>query len=133
MLNVAETPRIGAEIKSRMAVRPNTLEIKMAVEFTTENFETEVLSSVGPVVVDFWAPWCGPCRQIAPIIDELAKENADVKVGKLNVDDGQSVAIKYGISNIPTILLFKSGQVVERVQGVTSKSRLQQLIDNHRM
>jgi thioredoxin 1 len=128
-----ETPRIGAEIKSRMAVRPNTLEIKMAVEFTTENFDTEVLSSVGPVVVDFWAPWCGPCRQIAPIIDELAKENADVKVGKLNVDDGQSVAIKYGISNIPTILLFKSGQVVERVQGVTSKSRLQQLIDNHRM
>lgn len=105
----------------------------MAVEFTTENFDTEVLSSVGPVVVDFWAPWCGPCRQIAPIIDELAKENADVKVGKLNVDDGQSVAIKYGISNIPTILLFKSGQVVERVQGVTSKSRLQQLIDNHRM
>ncbi len=104
----------------------------MAAEFTTDNFETEVLSSESPVVVDFWAPWCGPCRQIAPIIDELANENSDVKVGKLNVDDGQDVAVKYGISNIPTILLFKGGEVVERVQGVTSKSKLQELIDSHK-
>ena len=105
----------------------------MAAEFTTDNFDTEVLSSESPVVVDFWAPWCGPCRQIAPIIDELANENADVKIGKLNVDDGQEVAVKYGIANIPTILLFKGGEVVERVQGVTSKTKLQELINTHKV
>ena len=105
----------------------------MAAEFTSDNFETEVLSSENAVVVDFWAPWCGPCRQIAPIIDELASENSDVKVGKLNVDDGQEVAAKYGISSIPTILLFKGGEVVERIQGVTSKNKLQTLIDTHKV
>ena len=105
----------------------------MAAEFTNDNFETEVLSSESPVVVDFWAPWCGPCRQIAPIIDELAGENNDVKIGKLNVDDGKEVAAKYGIASIPTILLFKGGEVVERVQGVTSKSKLQDLINAHKV
>ena len=104
----------------------------MATEFTNDNFDSEVLSSESPVVVDFWAPWCGPCRQIAPIIDELASENSDVKVGKLNVDDGKDVAVKYGIANIPTILLFKGGEVVERIQGVTSKNKLQELIDTHK-
>ncbi len=104
----------------------------MATEFTADNFETEVLQSDHPVVVDFWAPWCGPCRQIAPIIEELASENSDVSVGKLNVDDGQDIATKYGITSIPTILLFKGGEVVERVQGVAPKSKLQDLIDAHK-
>ncbi|MEE2826808.1 MAG: thioredoxin [Planctomycetota bacterium] len=104
----------------------------MATEFTADNFDTEVLQSDHPVVVDFWAPWCGPCRQIAPIIEELATENSDVTVGKLNVDEGQGIASKYGISTIPTILLFKGGEVVERVQGVTPKSKLQELIDSHK-
>jgi len=105
----------------------------MAAEFTTDNFETEVLTSENPVMVDFWAPWCGPCRQIGPIVEELASENDDVTVGKLNVDDAQDVALKYGVSSIPTILLFKGGEVVERVQGVTSKSKLQELIDTHKV
>jgi thioredoxin 1 len=105
----------------------------MAAEFSTENFDTEVLGAEQPVVVDFWAPWCGPCRQIAPIIDELASENGDVKVGKLNVDDGKVVAEKYGIGSIPTILVFKGGEVVERVQGLTSKSKLQDIINAHKV
>ena len=104
----------------------------MATEFTADNFETEVLKSEHPVVVDFWAPWCGPCRQIAPIIEELASENSDVSVGKLNVDDGQDIATQYGITSIPTILMFKGGELVERVQGVTPKSKLQELIDAHK-
>jgi thioredoxin 1 len=105
----------------------------MAAEFSTENFDAEVLGAEQPVVVDFWAPWCGPCRQIAPIIDELASENSDVKVGKLNVDDGKVVAEKYGIASIPTILVFKGGEVVERVQGLTSKSKLQDIINAHKV
>ena len=105
----------------------------MAAEFTTENFESEVLTADAPVVVDFWAPWCGPCRQISPIIDELATENSEVKIGKLNVDDAQEIAMNYGVASIPTILLFKAGEVVERVQGVTSKSKLQEIIDSHKV
>ena len=105
----------------------------MAAEFTADNFESEVLQADTPVVVDFWAPWCGPCRQIAPIIEELASENGDVKIGKLNVDEGQEIAMKYGIANIPTILIFKQGEVVERVTGVTPKSKLQEMINAHKV
>ena len=105
----------------------------MAAEFNTDNFESEVLTAEAPVVVDFWAPWCGPCRQIGPIIDELATENSDVKVGKLNVDDAKEVAASYGVASIPTILVFKGGEVVERIQGVASKSKLQEMIDTHKV
>ena len=104
----------------------------MAAEFTSDNFESEVLTADAPVVVDFWAPWCSPCRQISPIIDELANENSEVKIGKLNVDDAQDIAMNYGVASIPTILLFKGGEVIERIQGVTSKSKLQELIDSHK-
>jgi thioredoxin 1 len=101
-----------------------------ALEVSEDNFEAEVLKSEQPVLVDFWAPWCGPCRRVAPVIDELAGENAgSIKVVKLNVDDAQSIAQNYGVSSIPTLMIFKDGEVVDRQVGVPPKSRLQQAID----
>ncbi len=101
----------------------------MAIEFTAENFKTEVLESETPVMVDFWATWCAPCRAITPVIEELAKENADVKVGKLDVAAYEKIAQEYAVTNIPAILVFKGGEVVERVVGVQSKDKLQAMID----
>jgi thioredoxin 1 len=99
-------------------------------EFDDKNFEREVLQAAGPVLVDFWAPWCGPCRQIAPVIEQLAGENAGtIKIGKLNVDVAPNSAQTYGVSSIPTLMLFKNGEVVERFVGVQPKSRLQEAID----
>lgn len=91
--------------------------------FTDGNFETEALKSDIPVLVDFWAAWCGPCKMIAPIVEELAGEfEGKVKVGKLDVDENQQVAIKYGVRSIPTVLLLKNGEVKETVIGAVPKS-----------
>jgi thioredoxin 1 len=99
-------------------------------EFNDSNFESEVLTSSEPVLVDFWAPWCMPCRQIAPLIDQLAEENAgSVRVGKLNTDESQATAAKYGVQNIPTLIIFKNGQPVTRFVGGKPKSQLQAAID----
>lgn len=93
------------------------------ITFTDDNFDAEALKSDVPVVVDFWAAWCGPCRMIAPIIEELADEyQGKVKVGKLDVDENQGVAIKYGVRSIPTVLFLKGGQVVDTVIGAVPKS-----------
>jgi thioredoxin 1 len=94
---------------------------KKVLELSDDNFEEEVLKESRPVLVDFWAVWCAPCRIIAPVIDEIAESyGAKIKVGKVNVDDNSKVASKYGIRSIPTVILFKDGQVAEQVIGANA-------------
>lgn len=101
-----------------------------AAEVNDNQFDSEVLKSTVPVLVDFWAPWCGPCRMLTPVIEELAGENAgSAKVVKVNVDDSPNVAGSYGVSSIPTVMVFKGGDVVDRFVGVQPKSKLQAAID----
>ena len=95
------------------------------ITLTEENFQSEVLESTEPVLVDFWAAWCGPCRVIAPVIEELAVDfEGRAKVGKLDIDDNASISMQYGIRSIPTLLFFKDGQVVDQVVGAASKKLL---------
>lgn len=101
-----------------------------AAEFTDGNFETEVLNSGNPVLVDFWAEWCGPCRMIGPIVEELAGEyEGQVKVGKVNVDHNPEVSVRYGIRSIPSLLIFKDGQVVDQIVGAVPKPQLKAQLD----
>ncbi len=102
----------------------------MANSVTDTTFETEVLKSELPVLVDFWAPWCGPCRAIGPIVEELAAEyEGKVKVLKMNVDENPSTPSKYGIRAIPTLILFKNGEVVSQVTGAVAKNSLKKMIE----
>lgn len=99
-------------------------------ELSDSEFESQVLQAAELVLVDFWAPWCGPCRMIAPVVEELASENAgSIKVAKINIDDNRNAATNYGVGSIPTLLFFKNGQVVDRIEGIKPKHKLQDAID----
>ena len=99
---------------------------------TDDNFESEVLQSNQPVLVDYWAEWCGPCKMIAPILDEVAKEYAGkLKIAKLNIDDNQATPPKYGIRGIPTLMLFKNGELAATKVGALSKAQLTAFLDSH--
>jgi len=102
------------------------------LEFSEQNFEQEVLKSDKPVLVDFWATWCGPCRMMAPAVDAVAEAYAGrAKVGKLNVDDNFAITGRYNIRGIPTLLLFKDGQVQEQIVGAASKEAISKMLDKH--
>ena len=101
----------------------------MTIEITAENFENEVLNSDKPVLIDFWAAWCGPCRMLSPVVDEIAEENDSVKVGKVNVDEQLELAAQFGIQSIPTLLFFKDGKQIDRSVGVASKSAILNMIN----
>ena len=104
----------------------------MALEFTDQNFQELVINSDKPVLVDFWATWCGPCRTIAPIIDEIHNElEGQAVIGKLDVDSNSDTSVKYGVRNIPTLLVFKGGEVVDKVVGVVPKSQLIEKLQAH--
>src|SRR3990167_1811486 len=99
--------------------------------FTDANFRSEVLDSKQPVLVDFWAEWCGPCKMVGPIVEKLAKEySGQVKVGKLNVDDNSETPQKYGIQGIPTLILFKNGEIVNQMVGFQPEDKLKSAIDS---
>lgn len=102
----------------------------MEVNLNKENFENEVLKEEKLVLVDFWATWCGPCQMIAPVIEKIAEEHENVKVCKVNVDDEQEIAIKYGVMSIPTLIFFKNGNAIKEVVGFHSKSELEEIIQS---
>lgn len=102
------------------------------ITLTDATFDSTIVSADKPILVDFWAPWCGPCRFIAPVLEELAEEKAEtLLVGKLNVDDNPLASQRFGVTGIPTLILFKSGKPVERIVGALPKAMLEKAIDKH--
>ena len=100
----------------------------MITNITKENFDKEVMQAEGTVLIDFWAAWCGPCRMIAPAVEKIAEERPDVKVCKVNIDDEQELAIKYGVMSIPTLVVVKNGQIVNTAVGLRPKEEIEALL-----
>ena len=98
------------------------------INITNQNFNEEVIKSDKPVLIDFWASWCGPCRMIAPIVEEIAEERSDIKVGKVNVDDEPELATQFGIMSIPTLVVMKDGELVNKLVGVRPKNQILEMI-----
>lgn len=96
----------------------------MAITITNENFQSEVIESIVPVLVDFWAAWCGPCQMLSPVVDEIAASHPEIKVGKINVDEQPQLAQAFAVNAIPTLLIFKKGKVVQQLIGVQPKSTI---------
>ena len=99
-----------------------------AININKDNFQEEVLNSDKPVLLDFWAPWCGPCRMVAPIVEEIAEERSDIKVGKVNVDEEQDLAMQFGVISIPTLVVVKNGEVVNQAVGARPKNQILALL-----
>lgn len=99
------------------------------ITLTKDNFNKEVIESTVPVLVDFWATWCGPCRMVSPIVDEIAEERSDIKVGKINVDEQRELASQFGIMSIPTLIVFKNGKIANQALGARPKQQILSLLD----
>ncbi len=99
-----------------------------AININKNNFQSEVMNSDKPVLLDFWAPWCGPCRMVVPIVEEIAGERSDIKVGKVNVDEEQELAGQFGIMTIPTLVVMKNGKIVKQVSGARPKKEILEMI-----
>ena len=102
-----------------------------AINIDQNNIQSEVMNSDKPVLLDFWAPWCGPCRMVVPIVEEIARERNDIKVGKVNVDEEGELAMRYGVMNIPTVILFKNGREIDRKVGVMPGAVFTQALDEN--
>ena len=128
--NTVNSTDASLRVKDGAASSPKA--VHNTVNFTDSNFDKDVLNAEVPVLVDFWAEWCGPCRMMAPTVDQVASDYAGkVKVGKLDVDSNQQTAARYGIRGIPTLLLFKGGQIVEQKVGAIGKPEFQKMLDKH--